>query len=181
MRIFFLDGIEWDLSDFTEEEKAGIDLPKRLRIPEGCVGDETVEDYLLDEYGFYVIGIRSCLLMSIDCFAIHIYGVKIDRYLHLRPEFDFLPNNDIYEVKDYVDTKRFDELPDEYPGHARDISYFYTEDGMYIGYSAIMPYEMPRHTKEHMDKNIHDLLVYLYGEEAAVTMTPDEIHEAWFD
>lgn len=49
----------------------------------------------------------------------------------------------------------------------------------YVGYEALLPYEQCVMTKVQMDKNLHDLAVYLYGEEIAKKIQPKEIFKSW--
>jgi hypothetical protein len=79
-----------------------------------------------------------------------------------------MANPDLLAVKDYVETECIDFLPEK--GGPFTEEYAPTIiDGpgslVYIGYEAVMPYEMPKMTKEQMNKKLYDVQLYLYGKE----------------
>lgn len=130
--------------------------------------------------------------MSWDTYALHAYAVEVND-LPLRDEIEVLLNgsdeDDEYEGQYYdvddvledlhngcLDGPVYDKLKNTHwkifygPGVSK-----------YIGYAAVMPYEQPSMTKEEMDKEIYDTLVYLCGEKYAEENKPEEVSETWIE
>ena len=130
--------------------------------------------------------------MSWDTYALHAYAVEVYD-LPLRDEIEVLLNgsdeDDEYEGQYYdvddvledlhngcLDGPVYDKLKNTHwkifygPGVSK-----------YIGYAAVMPYEQPSMTKEEMDKEIYDTLVYLCGEKYAEENKPEEVSETWIE
>jgi hypothetical protein len=117
--------------------------------------------------------------MSMDCFAAHLYGFWIVGDIPLRPELKkFAGINNLFDLVWYG---QVDTLPGQ-PESMEDIDFIAgpeEEQAVYIGYSAVMPFEKPTYTKEQMDENLHNLAIYLFGPEQAENMKPEEIFDTW--
>ena len=132
--------------------------------------------------------------MSLDYFALHMYGVNIYD-LELTDKIKALCTDDDDEEWIYCET--LDQLFDHYNWgddengaiseelfdklddfeidihHGPDLS-------LYAGFDAVMPHDVEHvHPKEELDKRIYDFLAYFCGEEVAKTNTPYEIYEVW--
>ena len=124
--------------------------------------------------------------MSWDTYALHAYAVEVYG-LPLRDEITALlndgdedgPYQDIDDICDglndgELDGPVYDKLK------KTGLEFFFGPGAtMYIGYSAVMPYEQPLMSKEEMDKEIYDTLAYLCGEKYAEENKPEEVREAW--
>ena len=118
--------------------------------------------------------------MSMDSYAAHLYGAALTDEA-VRPEFkDVMDSPCISKVAEFVDSDRMTELPEGYPKEAEDVEYIYGPEGtVYVGYSASMPYEVPKYTQKEMDRNIRALLVYLFGPETAERIPIEPIFDTW--
>lgn len=114
--------------------------------------------------------------------AVHMYGIEIGEF-NFRDEFDEVDTN--YGIGDqfgilikilYEDKVG---LPENIP-YTKGMNLAAVPGSLdYVGYEALLPYEQCVMTKEHMDNNLHDLAVYLYGEEIAKKIQPKEIFKSW--
>ena len=124
--------------------------------------------------------------MSMDVYAAHLYGIGLyGNWPELCPKFDGISEvhsePDIFDVAKLVNDGLITELPEGYPKNAEDVEFIYGPNAtLYIGYSATMPYEVPKFTKEQMDKNIKDLLVYLFGRKGK-NFVFDMIFDTWIE
>ena len=119
-----------------------------------------------------------------DYRTVHMYGIEIGEY-NFRDEFNEVDTD--YGIGDqfgilikllYEDKAG---LPENIP-YTRGMNLAAVPGFLdYVGYEALLPYEQCVMTKEQMDKNLHDLAVYLYGEEIAKKIQPKEIFKRWLE
>lgn len=125
--------------------------------------------------------------MSWDTYALHAYAAEVQG-LPLRDEIKELLNDEDVEGYQNIDDVLEDlnngvldgPVYDKLENVDWEIFYGPNTD-IYIGYSAIMPYEQPSMTQEEMDKEIYDALAYLCGEKYAKENKPEEVREAWME
>ena len=117
--------------------------------------------------------------MSTENYAAHLYGAAVD-YPQLLPKFEE-KDIDFYIIKDDFDDGIFNNYP-KITENIKDVEIIWgPEDIIYFGYSAIMPYEKPVHTKEEMDKNIYDFVKYFCGKDTADNIDITDIYDTWSD
>ena len=117
--------------------------------------------------------------MSLDTYAAHLYGTTLDAP-ELLPKFE-KKNIDFYIISDDFDLEEYDNYPG-IPENIKDVEIIWgPEDIIYFGYSAVMPYEKPIHTKEEMKKNIYDFVKYFCGKEAADNIEILPVYDVWSD
>ena len=115
--------------------------------------------------------------MSMDAYAAHLYGTAMDSP-ELLSKFD-KKGIDFYIIENDFDLGEYGNYP-EIPENIKDVEIIWgPEDIIYFGYSAIMPYKKPVHTKEEMDKNIYDFVKYFCGKNIADNIGITDIHDAW--
>lgn len=115
-------------------------------------------------------------------FGVHMYGLEIGEQ-NFREEFDEVDTDygegDQYGILHEIIFNEHDELPEGVPD-TKGMSLVGGPGYLdYVGFDAIMPYEQCKYTKEQMDKKLHDLTVYLYGEEKAAKIHSKEIFDMW--
>lgn len=120
--------------------------------------------------------------MSMYCYAAYLYGAALTNEA-VRPEFEEAmdcPSPRMSDIAEYADNGMIADLPQGYPKEAEDVEYLYGPEGtVYVGYSASMPYEVPKYTQKEMDRNIRALLVYLFGSEKAERIPIEPIYDTW--
>lgn len=124
---------------------------------------------------------RKEISMSTENYAAHLYGAAVDSP-QLLSKFEE-EGIDFYIIKDDFDDENFDNYP-KIPENIKDIDIeiIWGPDGIiYFGYSAIMPYEKPVHTKEEIDKNIYDFVKYFCGKDIADNIEITDIYDTWSD
>lgn len=107
----------------------------------------------------------------------HAYAVNITE-CKLRKEVKQSLKDHFEKAKDVIDSYKEGWLEMSTIADGLDKSHwdiFHLNDAVYIGYSAIMPFEKRYLTKEEMDKEIYDTITFLCGEEEAKEKVPKEI------
>lgn len=120
--------------------------------------------------------------MSMNCYAAHLYGAVLTDEA-VRSEFEEAmdcPSPRMSDIAEYADSGMIADLPQGYPKEAEDVEYLYGPEGtVYVGYSASMPYEVPKYTQKAMDRNIRALLAYVFGPEKAERIPIEPIYDTW--
>ena len=113
-------------------------------------------------------------------YAAHLFGTVADSSCVLRPVFEEMGIMDIYEVRELFIDGDYDKLPPGLPEEAKSLEMLVgEEDIMYIGMSAIMPYQRPLATKKNIYRAVDLFVKYLFGDDKRLAC--GDIFDTWIE